>query len=78
MLWTGTNFFKEIQHGQSIHISFLSNFYKGFGSYFVFVLYISLLSFFYPSLSSAYHTSLPQRRPASPGRILGFLLGWGH
>lgn len=38
MLWTGTNFFKEIQYGQSICINFIFNFYKGLGSYFVFVL----------------------------------------
>lgn len=42
MLWTGTHFFKEIQYGQSICINFIFNFYKGLGSYFVFVLYFSL------------------------------------
>lgn len=46
MLWTGINFFKETQYGQSICINFIFNFYKGLGSYFVFVLYFScFLSF---------------------------------
>ena len=46
MLWTGTTFFKETQYGQSICINFIFNFYKGLGSYFVFVLYFPcLLSF---------------------------------
>lgn len=43
MLWTGTHFFKEIQYGQSICINFISNFCKGLGSYFVFVLYFPCL-----------------------------------
>lgn len=76
MLWTGTHFFKEIQYGQSICINFIFNFYKGLGSYFVFVLLFSL-SFTHFSVLLI-NTSLPQRRPAFPWRIWGVLLERGH
>lgn len=42
MLWTGTNFFKEIQCGQGICINFTFDFYRGLGSYFCFCPSLSL------------------------------------